>query len=363
MIQIYRQWLKKLSEKSINKHREKVMRNVCEKKIDAFLVTNQADLFYITGISLDGYWILVTRNDIKAVSPQILYWQLRALIRGVDVICGKSMLKTSAEQVKKHKIKSIGLDSNSVSLDLRKRMEKELPGVSWIKMPDFIREVRQVKFDEEIEAIRESCKLALRVFKQVKADIKPGRTEKNINDKIRYYFDRNSAESCFDPIVAAGKNSMYPHHLSSDNVIKKDDTVTVDLGCKCGGYCSDLTRTVFLGKGNRKLKKVYDVVKMAKEKVIDEIKPGVPASALDAIARKIIRKHGYGKYFIHSTGHGVGIEVHELPRLSPTCKTKLEPGMVITVEPGVYIPDVGGIRIEDTVLVTDTGCEILTKGH
>jgi Xaa-Pro aminopeptidase len=342
------------------KHRENVMRNIAGKRIEAFLVTHWADLFYLTGIELEGYWLFVTGDSIKVISPQILYRQLQALTGGMDVLCGKSCITVLAGYLKKSRIKSVGLDSCSVSLNLMEKLKKELPKISWVKIPDFVKTIRQVKFGEEIDIIRKSCKLAARIFDRIKGHIKPGRTEKHVSDRILTCFRENNVSSCFSPVVAAGINSMYPHHLSSDRIIKKDDIVTVDLGCRYEGYCSDLTRTVFLGKRKGKLKKVYETVKMAQEEVIDEIKPGVPASMLDSIARKTIKEHGYGKYFIHSTGHGVGIEVHELPGLSYACSTVLKPGMILTVEPGIYIPDVGGVRIEDTVLVTDIGCEVLT---
>jgi Xaa-Pro aminopeptidase len=342
-------------------NRRKLTENIKKEKIDAFLVTHPADLFYLTGLELDGYWLLVSGDGIKIAAPRMLRPQLRSSLKGLEPLGGRSALDALAACAAKTGIKRIGIDSGRVSVDLLDCLRKRIKKVSWIKMPDHVVKLRQVKSEGEIGRVRESCRLAVSVFSSLKGGIKPGITEKEIRNGILDRFLKEYADSSFSPIVASGVNSAFPHHLSSDRTVRKDDIVMVDLGCRLRGYCSDYTRTVFLGKRPGELGKIYGIVEEAQKKAIEGIRPGIPASKPDAIARGVIRRHGYGRYFSHSTGHGLGIEIHEMPNLSASCGTILEPGMVLTVEPGIYIREVGGIRIEDTVLVTEQGCEVLTN--
>ena len=186
-------------------------------------------------------------------------------------------------------------------------------------------------------------------------------SENEIAFKIEEYFARNGTRPAFLPIVASGPNSAWPHHVSSSRSVRADDVVLIDLGCTYNGYCSDLTRTFFLGKINKLRQKVKGLVKKAHDTALQDIRPGKAAREIDRASRDVISKGGYGDFFIHTTGHGLGVTVHEPPRISSLNQSKLKAGMVITVEPGIYLPGEFGVRIEDTVLITNKGREVLTS--
>jgi len=190
--------------------------------------------------------------------------------------------------------------------------------------------------------------------------VKPGVTEKALAFAIESEF-RAAGEVAFDSIVASGPNAAKPHAGYSDRKLRKGDVLTFDIGCKLDGYCSDMTRTVFVGKATPELRKVYEIVLEAQERALATIKPGVTCKAADSAARDYITEQGYGMQFGHGLGHGVGLEVHEMPGLAATVKETLEPGDLVTVEPGIYLPGLGGVRIEDMVLVTKTGYRNLTR--
>jgi len=179
---------------------------------------------------------------------------------------------------------------------------------------------------------------------------------------LECFFKRNGSKgAAFDTIIATGKNSAYPHHITSNHPIRQNKPVVMDLGCVWEGYRSDLTRTVYLGKINSLFAKIFRLVQTAQDAAIRQVYPGQTAEAVDAAARQVIAKAGFGRFFIHGTGHGVGIDIHEAPRVAPGSKEVLREGMVITVEPGVYLPGKFGVRIEDTLLIEEKGCEILTR--
>jgi len=341
---------------------EKVLKKFDEYKIDAFIVNNSSDLFYLTGENISDYWLVITEKDQVAFSNRMLFAQVRENLGLKVVLCDNfnKLLKELTDFLISKKIRNTGIDSCSISTDLFQKIKKNSK-IKLKMLPEFIKKIREIKTEKEIELIKKSCEIAVKVLSIVKKDISPGVTENYIANKIYSLFCKMNVRPAFDIIVASGPNSGYPHHVTSDRIIKKNDIVLVDIGCKFNGYCSDLTRTFFLGKIKKLHKKIFDSVKNAQKSAIREIRPEARASMIDSLARKIIKKSGFEKYFIHRTGHGVGIDIHEFPVISKEVNTILKKGMVFTVEPGVYIPEFGGVRIEDTVLVTETGCEILTS--
>jgi len=344
------------------KNIEKILKKFDEHKIEALIVNNPSDLFYLTGENISDYWLVITEKEKVAFSNKMLFTQIKNNL-DIEVIKYESFskfLEKIESFFKNRKVKSVGIDSSSLSFDLFQKI-KEHSKLKLRTLPEFIKKIREIKDEKEIELIRESCKIAVKVLSMVKKYILPGVTETYIANKIYSLFYKMNVKPSFDIIVASGPNSAYPHHVTSERVIKKNDIVLVDIGCKFNGYCSDLTRTFFLDKINKLYKKVFDSVKNAQESAIREVCPNIKASIIDTVARKIIKKSGFDKYFTHRTGHGIGIDVHEFPVISKEVNTILKKGMVFTVEPGVYIPDFGGVRIEDTVVVTDTGYEILTS--
>jgi len=221
-------------------------------------------------------------------------------------------------------------------------------------------ELRRHKAPGEVERIAAAQRLTDRVFGNVLKLVKPGVRERELALEVEFQF-RRQGEVAFDSIVASGPNAAKPHAGAGDRKLRRGDVLTFDIGCSLDGYCSDMTRTVFLGKAPTELRKVYDVVLEAQRRALAAIKPGVTAKAVDSTARDYITEQGYGKQFGHGLGHGVGLEVHEPPSLAATSADALIPGDVVTVEPGIYLPGIGGVRIEDLIHVTATGFTNLTR--
>ena len=215
----------------------------------------------------------------------------------------------------------------------------------------------------EIRHIRQACEYGAKLMNYAIKITKPGISENTVKRMIEAHALKNNIELAdFDVIVASGANASMPHAAASDKVINRHEMVTIDLGAMHSGYNSDLTRTVFLGRISHKYLHIYTTVLASQSIAIESLKPGVYAKDIDAVSRQYISDKGMGSFFLHSLGHGIGRETHEIPAISQNSKIRLEKGMVITVEPGVYIPGWGGVRIEDTVLITKNGCKVLTKG-
>ncbi|POZ91574.1 Xaa-Pro peptidase family protein [Petrotoga sp. SL27] len=225
-----------------------------------------------------------------------------------------------------------------------------------------ISELRMVKEAEEISLMRSSSLLNDTAMEKVIDLVSEMLPEKYLAKAIKNIFEKEGADGVsFEPIVGYGQNTSNPHHMPTNAKLKDGDVVLIDMGCIKNHYCSDMTRTVFFGKPIEPIKNIYQIVLEANLKAIEKIKPGLKASEIDSTTRSYIESKGYGKYFTHRTGHGVGIEVHEKPYISSNSEEILIPGMIFSIEPGVYLPGVGGVRIEDLVLVTDDGCEVLNK--
>ena len=259
--------------------------------------------------------------------------------------------------------KTIGYDPyhtpEAYILGLRKASGSKL---KWIPSPGATTPLRVKKDPKELKALRGAGHLVAMGFNHIQKIARPGMRECDLAADFESYIRKHGAtKTSFDSIVAAGENAAYPHYITGNRVLRKNDMVLCDIGALVDGYCSDLTRTFFLGTISPLGRKVYDTVARAQKLAIQAVKPGVKAAQIDRIARDEIERAGYGRRFIHSTGHGVGVEIHEAPWVGGASQDVLEAGMIITVEPGIYLQGWGGVRIEDTMLVTKTGYEILTK--
>jgi len=220
-----------------------------------------------------------------------------------------------------------------------------------------------IKTEKEIARMSQAGKVTDQVYQKILKVVRPGMSEKEVAQLIRNYFEEKGINFLsFDTIIVSGKNGALPHGQPSDKIIQVGELVTVDFGCKYQGYCSDFTRTFAVGKEiSPKFEEIYQIVQEAQIKGIQAVRAGVKCSEIDKIVRNYIQKKGYGEYFSHGTGHGLGIEIHEEPYVSSQSNIVLQSGMVITIEPGIYIPDLGGVRIEDSVLVKENGHELLTN--
>ena len=231
----------------------------------------------------------------------------------------------------------------------------------WVPAGGVVEDLRVVKGAEEINCIRKACRLTVEVFEEVRGEIRPGVREGDLAAEIEYRMKRKGAEGfAFETIISSGERSAWPHARPSSKLLEKGDLVIIDLGAILTGYAADLTRTLYLGSPGARVRKLYGAVREAQELAVEAARAGKRACDIDRVARKVLERRKLESYFTHSTGHGVGLEIHEKPRLGRNDKTRLENGCVITVEPGVYLEGLGGIRVEDTVLVTGGAPEVLT---
>jgi Xaa-Pro aminopeptidase len=344
--------------------RNKLRRLIQQAKADALLVTNFTNVTYLTGFTGDDSYLLVTPSDETLVSDARYTTQLgeqcpklKLEIRGPGV----HMLSAVADVVQRAKVKRLGIEAGSATVALERALAKALPDAQWVATDGLVERLRTIKDKDEIEATRVACQQARRAFEVVRALLTPDMTELDIAAELEYQARRFGASALsFPAIVAVGPRAALPHAEPSHRRLKESDFVLVDWGVRSDQYVSDLTRIVVTGRISPKLRKLYGVVLNAQLAAIDAIRPGITCEQVDQVARKIISKAGLGRAFGHGLGHGIGLEIHESPRLAVGQKAKLRPGMIVTVEPGVYLPGWGGVRIEDDILVTRSGHEVLS---
>lgn len=336
-----------------------------ESNFDGYVVFNEVNLTYFTGIS--GASALLIPEDGQSILfvYGTNYEMCKAQGEGLAVEfvkSGENLMDKIAGQAKIFGMKQLAVDALNLeewqSLAKSVGDEKKLACAS-----NFVRDLRMVKDKSEIELMRKAGELASLGVRVAYETVEPGISERAVAAEIEYAMRKHGSDgTCFDTIVASGANSAYPHGGCSDKKICDGDLVVVDLGAKYRMYHSDLTRTLVAGKPSEKQKKLHRIVLEAYEKAFDAIKPGVKACDVDAVGRRVVEDAGYGEFFVHGLGHGVGLEIHEPPTLSRSGKEVLVTGNVVTNEPGIYLIGYGGVRVEDTVLITKTGGEKLTKG-
>lgn len=345
---------------------EALKRLAFEKKgFDAFLVVNEANQLYLTGTPGTACLLIPGKGENTIYVYGVNYEQTKAGAKGFKVELvkrGENLAEKLGPQFKVSKIKKLAVDS--LSYEYYRLLAKVLRGRAKLKMrADLIWELRKVKDENELQLMRKAGELTSIGMRAAYETIKPGVTEIQVAAEIEYAMRRRGGYGmAFDTIVASGIRSAYPHGGCANREIRKGDLVVVDIGARYENYCSDMTRTVVAGKPSEKQKKLYEIVKVAQEKAFQAIKSKTKGKDVDAIARKVIEKAGYGEDFCHGLGHGVGLDVHEPPTLGPSSKDKLTVGNVVTNEPGIYFLGFGGIRIEDSVLVQKRGGEKLTSG-
>ena len=334
-----------------------------ELKIDALLVSAPVNIRYLSGFTGDNGLLVVTPDS------QTLFTDPRFTIQAAEeCTCEvKTVTRTPLDQaalqhIRKKRLKRVGFEAGRMLYEVHQRMTKSLPrGVALKPSGPVIDKLRMVKSLDEIASIRRSVLTNSAAFEKATRSIRPGVRENTIAAELEYQMRRLGAEKpAFETIVAIGSRSALPHAQPTARQLTNGELLLIDMGACQDGYMSDMTRVLFLGRPSRRIRGMYNAVLKAQLAGIDALRPGVTAAHVDRATRRVLESEGLGKEFIHSTGHGLGLEIHEGPRLGRRDKTKLEPGMVVTIEPGAYIRDFGGIRIEDTVLVTSRGCEILT---
>ncbi|WP_223066528.1 M24 family metallopeptidase [Paenibacillus caui] len=346
-----------------NKRVIKVREALQQRNLDALLITSSINRRYLTGFTGSSGYVLITAEKAYLLTDFRYMTQAPQQAVGFDVVeHGPSVSQSLQELLQAQKATRLGFESDNLSFSAYNKYAEELAGVQLIPASGLVEQIRIIKDDEELAVMKEAADLADRTFMHMLEFIKPGLTELEVAIEMEFFMRKNGAtSSSFDTIIASGERSALPHGVASERVIGSGDFVTMDFGALLNGYCSDITRTVAVGKPSDQLREIYDIVLEAQLNGLAKLGPGMTGREADALTRDIIAKYGYGEQFGHSTGHGLGMEVHEAPRLSKLSDDILKPGMVVTVEPGIYLPGVGGVRIEDDVVITETGIRRLTE--
>lgn len=350
-------------DNSVLRARAKALRAVFQAKgSDAFLVTDLKNIRYLTGFTGSSAYLVVAPDKNWFLTDSRYATQAREEVKGCKVRIFKKALDSITGIIKEQKIKNLAFEGNNLSFDNYTKIKKAFSGVRLKPLTGEVNRLRQRKSPFEIERIRDSAWLLDKGYEAAGKLLRHGAVEKEAAFSIEAGFRMAGAEGlAFDTIIASGPRGALPHGKASEKAIKKGELVVVDMGVLLNGYNSDETRTFCVGRPTAEQRKVYQTVLDAQSKAIGKIRPGVKASEVDLAARMHIEKAGYGKYFGHGTGHGVGLDIHEGPVVGPTSPDTLEEGMIITIEPGIYIPGWGGVRIEDMALVVKNGFELLTK--
>lgn len=334
-------------------------------EVDAFLVTNLSNVRYLTGFSGSNGQVLLTRDSAFFYSDGRYKERAKDLVRGAEIgIYPTRLADLLAPKVEESGIKRLAIEGQTVTLVERDDLAQRLDGVAFVSTKGVVENLRRVKDVEEVAKIKQAIAVADEAFEHVLGALAPGRTEKEIALELEIRMRRSGAEDVsFEPIVGSGPLSAHIHHSPSDREFQKGDLILMDFGALVDGYHSDMTRTVVLGPATDEQREMYDLVLRAQAAGIAALGPGAHGREVDAAARKVIDDAGRAEEFAHGLGHGVGLDIHEAPNLGKTSEDTLAPGEVITVEPGVYVPGAGGVRIEDCVLVTGDGSEVLGSTH
>lgn len=333
-----------------------------ENNLQAMLVTSDVNRRYMTGFTGTAGVSVITLDNAYFITDFRYTEQANEQVKGFEIMEHKGLIQEEVGKlVDSLNIETIGFEKNHLTYGQYESYKKHLKA-DFIPADNIIEKIRLIKDSQEINIMKKACKIADDAFEHILSYIKPGIKEIDVANELEFFMRKQGAtSSSFDMIVASGVRSSLPHGVASEKEIQAGELVTLDFGALYQGYCSDITRTVAVGEINDELREIYDIVLQAQIAGVEGIKPGMSAKEADKLTRDYIEQKGYGKYFGHSTGHGLGLEVHEMPALSYRSEEILKPGMVVTIEPGIYVPNVGGCRIEDDVLITETGAERLTK--
>ena len=347
------------------------MRNATVKKLQnelekgsALLIASVPNRFYITGFETSDGYVLITDSKAYFLIDFRYVEKAKEIVSSCEVHLSSSPFKEIKELCEENGIKRLYVENEYVSMSLLRQLSEnvqaEIPECD--RFDILLRDLRAVKNEKELSLMKEAQRLTDETFKYITARIEEGRTEREIMLDMEFYMRRLGSEGVsFDFIVVSGKNSSLPHGVPTDKKVERGDFITMDFGAVVGGYRSDMTRTVALGSIDDEQKKVYDTVLQAQLAALSVVKPGMVCSDVDKCARDIIADAGYGDYFGHGLGHSVGLFIHEEPRFSMKCDAVLKSGVVITVEPGIYLPGRFGVRIEDMIVVTEDGYQNLAS--
>ncbi len=333
--------------------------------IDGFLCTNDINIRYLTNFPASESWLLIIPQKLFYITDFRYLEEAKNSLKGINIKkYTNSIYQSVFENCRTMKVNRLGFDERHLTIFQYKFLKQACPSFLRLKgINQLVETLREVKDQKEINLIKKALMLNLQCFDYVKKIIKPNISEREVLEQLEQYVKSHKARFSFPPIIASGSNSSYPHAKVTNRKIRNNEPVLVDMGIEIDGYKSDLTRMFLLGKIPLLLKRIQELVASAQRNAINTIRAGVRASVVDSAARNLLVNHHLGKYFGHSLGHGVGLEIHECPRLSQTSTSLLKPNMIVTVEPAVYLPKQFGVRIEDMILVTQNGCEVLSDNY
>lgn len=339
----------------------KLQAAMAKAEIDAVFLYSSVNRHYFTGLTTSNGLLLVEQRGTPVFYTDFRYMEVaHRVLKEIEI----RKFKTTKEQLADYtkfaaNWKQIGYEG-TLTVAQYLPLQEAMSNAKWTSVTTMISALRAVKSPAEIDAIRRSAIANDALFADLMDTFKVGMSELEMLRQFKMKMAARGLSESFAPILCAGTNAVECHHEPDETVLQPNSELLIDMGVIVDNYCSDMTRTVFFGEPTERFREIHKIVLEANRAALAAIKPGVPCKEIDAIARGIIKKYGYGDYFDHSLGHGVGLEVHEQPAMSPTNDVLLEPGMIITDEPGIYIPGDVGVRIEDLVLVTETGCEVLS---
>lgn len=346
--------------------RKALWQKVREQGLDAFLLVNvegseQPNLRYLTGFTGTFGVLILSEEDLFLTDPRYTEQAQKQVDVKVEEVRGR-WIPQVIERLRSLGLKRVGIGSTRTTLHLFEELKKAGEGLEFVPLGAPVEELRRVKTEAEVRKIKEAVELTEAGLQWILGKIRPGMREREVALELEFWYRKEGADDvAFDLIVAAGPQSAMPHHRAGDHPLEEGNVVLFDIGARVDGYCADITRVVALGQPKKEVQEVYKLVLKANIAGIEAIKPGVAGKDVDAKARQVLEEAGLGELFGHGLGHGVGMEVHEGPRLSATSDDILVRGNVVTVEPGVYFPGKFGVRIEDLVVVTENGAQVLSR--
>ena len=339
----------------------KVLEALKRKKVDAFLVIQKENIAYLCGFYGSLGALLLGDGNFLFVDGRY-YIQAKEEAKDCEIVLAKgSFWETVGEFVKNRGIKRLGFEEAHMSYRVYRFLRRKAKGTSFVPLSEIVERERMIKNEWELERMERALRLSEEAISHCLGIIKDGMSERDLAEELEFFIKREGGEMAFESIVAFGERSALPHAKPTERKLRRGDVILIDTGARIDGYCSDITRVFFFGKPDEEILKIYEAVLEAQNSVIEKIKEGMRGEEADSLARESLKEKGYGEHFTHSLGHGVGREVHEIPSLAPGSKEKLRSSTVVTVEPGVYIEGLGGVRIEDMVVISKDTSRNLTK--
>lgn len=332
-----------------------------EKGVDGILVFGLENMRYFSGFTGDSGALLITSRDAILLTDFRYVEAARQEAPAFQVVQYQDLLETLPQIVSELAVGSLAYEGNVLTVRRFQRLQEVLPGIGWVEQDGLMETLRAIKEEAEVARMQEAARIGDEAFSYLLDRLRPGRTEKEVALELECYLKKHSEGPAFPSIVASGPRGALPHALPGGKEIRRGELVVLDFGAVVDGYRSDMTRTVAVGEADEKARAIYEIVRQAQLAALAAVRPGPTGREVDAVARELITQAGYGEQFGHGLGHGVGLAIHEdPPRLSPRSEGRLEENMAVTVEPGIYLPGYGGVRIEDLVFVTSNGARRLT---